>query len=95
MKQVMIQWGDVQPFLGCANVAPKSHEKLLNLLQSDGVNLLMELANTIEGNCPLTLSCFEVLFTVKASIKVKHWPNIRAVTSRLAAECQVPALEQQ
>ena len=107
-KQIMLQWGDVPDFLTSVDVAPKSREKLLHLYQNDGTNLMIELAVTIdagepfvkacyslEGDGPLALSCYEVLSTVKASIQVKHWANTRALAQKLAAERQLPGLEQQ
>ena len=79
-----------------------------HLCLKDATNLLMELAVTIdaggsfvkvcyslEGDGPLALSCSEVLYTVRALIQVKHWPNTRALARRFAEVCQIPALEQQ
>ena len=104
----MLQWGDVPDFLTHMDVAPRSHEKLQLLCQNDEMNLMVELAVTIdagepfvkvcytlEGDGPLALSCYEVLSTVKAAIQVKHWANIRAIAQKFAAERQLPALEQQ
>ena len=73
----MLLWGDVSGFLECADVAPKSCEKLNCLLESDLTNLLIELAVTIdageafvkacytlEGDGSLALTCYNVLSTV-------------------------------
>lgn len=107
-KQIMLQWGDVPDFLTQTDVAPRSREKLQLLCQNDEMNLMIELAVTIdagepfikacytlEGDGPLALSCYEVLSTVKAAIQVKHWANTRAIAQKFAAERQLPALEQQ
>ena len=79
----MLQWGDVPDFLANIDVAPRSHEKPQLLCQTDETNLMIELAVTIdagepfvkacytlEGDGPLALFYYEVLSTVKVSIKV-------------------------
>ena len=43
-KQVMDLWGDVPKFLSNPDIAPKSKEKLLLLLQMKANELLIELA---------------------------------------------------
>lgn len=107
-KQVMLHWGDVPGFLANLDVSPKSREKLKLLLKNEMVNLMIELAITIdagesfvkacytlEGDGPLALTCHEVLSTVRASIQVKHWANTRAIARKIAMDRQVSALEQQ
>ena len=104
----MTQWGDVPSFLAVCDFAPKSCQKLQDLLQTAGTELLIELAVTIdvgepfvkatyslEGDGPLAPACYEILSTVKASVQVKHWPNTKTIAHRLAQEFQSPPLEQQ
>ena len=77
-------WGDVVPFLSDnTDVAPKSREKLLQLVHKQSDKLLIELAvnydvsepiikatYTLEGDGPLALKCYEVLSGVKAVVQV-------------------------
>ena len=94
-------WGDVPKFLSNTNIAPKSKEKLLLLLQMKGKELLIELAVNVdvgevfvkttyclEGDGPLVLECYEKVMGVRISIQVHHWPNPVAV-ARIATS-QVP-----
>ena len=106
-QQIMTQWGDVPKFLAATDVAPKSCQKLKNLLQTAGTELLIEFAvivdvgepfvkatYSLEGDGPLAPACYETLSSVKASVQVKHWPNTKAIARRLAEEFQNPGLEQ-
>lgn len=99
-KQVVTLWGDVLPFLtNNADVAPKSQEKLLNLVRTQSDQFLIELAvdidagepfvkatSSLEGDGPLALNCYDILNEVKAAIQVHHWPNRTAVARRIANE---------
>ena len=96
-KQVMDLWGDVPKFLSNPDIAPKSKEKLLLLLQMKANELLIELAINVdvgevfvkatydlEGDGPLALECYEKVMGVQNSIQVRHWPNTLAVARRIA-----------
>jgi len=100
-RQVMDLWGDVPKFLSNADIAPKSREKVLHLLQTKGKVLLIELAVNIdvgevfvkatynlEGDGPLVLECYERVVGVRNSIQVRHWPNTAAVAKRIATPQQ-------
>ena len=43
----MFHWGDVPKFLADTDVAPKSVQKLQNLLQTNGIELIIELLAVI------------------------------------------------
>ena len=60
----------------------------------DGGEAFVKACYTLEGDGPLALTCYEVLFTVKASIQVQHWPNTHAVAHQLALQHKQQALEQ-
>ena len=99
-KQVLTMWGDVVPFLSeNRDVAPKSREKLLNLIHTQSEKLQIELAvnvdvgeafvkatYTLEGDGPLALNCYDILNGVKATIQVCHWPNTVAIAKRIASQ---------
>ena len=99
-KQVLELWGDVVPFLSNnKDVAPKSREKLLQLVDMRSDKLQIELAvnydvgepfvkatYTLEGDGPLALKCYEVLGGVKAAVQVRHWPNTTAVAKKIASQ---------
>ena len=96
-KQVLALWGDVLPFLSeNTDVAPKSREKLLNLIRTQSCKLLIELAvdvdagepfvkatYNLEGDGPLALECYDILNKVKAAVKVRHWPNTAAIAKKI------------
>lgn len=88
------------PFLSNnKDVAPKSREKLLQLVDMRSDKLQIELAvnydvgepfvkatYTLEGDGPLALKCYEVLGGVKAAVQVRHWPNTAAVAKKIASQ---------
>ena len=99
LKQVMLSFGDVAPFLRENELAPANRGKILAILddQQKCSRLQVELAIVIdvgehfvkaiyslEGDGPLVFSCFEVLSTVNASIHAAHTPNTQAVIQRLS-----------
>ena len=80
----------------------------LNLLQNNGMEILIELSVIVdagkpfvkacydlEGDEPLAPVCYEMLSSVRASMQVKHWPNTHPVAQKLASEFQNPTLEPQ
>ena len=88
------------PFLSNnRDVAPKSREKLLQLVDMQSDKLQIELAvnydvgepfvkvtYTLEGEGPLALKCYEVLGGFKAAVQVRHWPNTAAVAKKSASQ---------
>ncbi len=101
MKQLLIQFGDISPFLTSGeDFAAALKPKLLVVLGDPQQNRLLklELAATIdvgepfvkatyrlEGDDPLALECFEVITVLQASISNNHHPNVTAVARELSA----------
>ena len=97
-KQVLELWGDVATFLAeNRDIAPKSREKLLQLITMCSNELQVELAinvdagepfvkatYTVEGDGRLALKYYDILSEVKASIQVHHWPNTAAIALRIS-----------
>ena len=48
---------------------------------------------TIEGDGPLAFTCYEVLSTLAAGIRVQHFPNLEAVAREISGG--TPAIERQ
>ena len=99
MKQVMELFADVQPFLEQTNVSPATVEKLLTLLSDpqQKAHLMVELAVTIdagmpfvlatynlEGDGPLTLSCYEAISALNVAARQAYYPNLNAKASEIA-----------
>ena len=98
-RQVLELFGDIPRFVHSADgVAPKSKEKLQQILLTSPHDLLVELAATIdagepfikatyklEGDGPLALQCYEILSSVRAAVQVFHLPNTVAVAKRVAS----------
>ena len=94
----MIQFGDVLPFLNQGEIGePATLSKLIGI-QSKNVYLQIELAAVVdagknfvkatynlEGDGPLSLSCFQVIEELEASIHTSHNPNLDAVVRKLCA----------
>lgn len=95
----MIQVGDVPPFLNNEEIG-STISKLTAILsdQSKNVHLQIELAAVVdagknfvkatynlEGNGPLSLSCFQVIEELEASIHTSHNRNLDAVARKLCA----------
>ena len=101
-KQVMVQFGDVEPFLNSnPDLGPASHPKLLAILaDEDKVKCLkLELAAVIdwgevivkatynlEGDGPLSITAYEEVNTVAAAIRVAHTPNTEAVIRSISTQ---------
>ena len=109
MSQVMAFFGDVTPFLqGNPEMSPATNQKLLEILLTPTTKafLQVELAAVVdagesfvkatyilEGDGPLALTCFEVLSTLNAGIRVGHYPNVQAIAQELSGG--TPAVLQQ
>lgn len=99
-RQVLELWGDVLPFLSNnIDVAPKSREKLLQLVRMQSDKLQIELAvnfdvgepfvkatYTLEGDGPLALTCYGVVRGLKAAMQVQHRPNTAAIARKIATQ---------
>ena len=99
-KQLLELFGDIYTFLrACSDqsIAPKSLDKLLQLLLHSSKELMVELAVTVdagepfvkatyilEGDGQLAIECYEILSSVKAAVQVCHLPNTVAISKRLA-----------
>ena len=95
MKQIMTQFGDIEPFLkSSTDVGPSSRQKLLAILSNAEKlkHLKLELASVIdwgevfvkatynlEGDGPLAFTCYEEVQRVVAAIRGAHTPNTKAV----------------
>jgi len=104
-KQVMVQFGDVEPFLNSnPDLGPASRPKLLAILaDEDKVKCLkLELAAVIdwgevivkatynlEGDGPLSITAYEEVNTVAAAIRVAHTPNTEAVIRSISTQSSV------
>ena len=79
------------------DVAPKSREKLLQLVHMQPSTLQIELAGnydagepfgkatyTLEGDGPLALKCYKVIGGVKPAVQVHHRPNTAAIAKKVA-----------
>ena len=85
MKQLMVLFGDVQPFLEeDTSVSPGTRGKLLAILQNpqEKAHLMVELAVTIdagmsfvkatynlEGDGPLALTCYETISALSVAAR--------------------------
>ena len=99
MLQVCQYFGDVEAFLTeNSDVSPATRAKLLTFFSDPNkVCLHIQLAAIIdwgepfvkatyklEGDGPLVLQCYEVIDTVRATIKAANTPNILAVAEKLS-----------
>ena len=110
MKQVLVQFGDVEPFLdNHMDMAPSLTSKLRSLCQDvqKNVYLQLELAAvvdwgehfvkatyTLEGDGPLGLRVYEVINTIVASIHTAHCPNVQAIAKKLEGKVRSVSLAQ-
>ena len=99
MHQLMVQFGDVEPFLTNTDVGAATSSHLLNMLQNTQQcqMLRVELAVLIdaglhfvnatyrmEGDGPLILKAYEEIVTVRAALQSAHYPNVVAVAQQIA-----------
>ena len=99
-KQILLQFGDIMPFLqNNTDIGPSLRPKMLAMLSdSRTLGLLkMELATVVdvgecfvsgtyrlEGDGLLAITCFEEIERVKTSLAVGHYPNMAAIANTLA-----------
>ena len=104
-KQLMVQFGDIEPFLNRnADLGRSSHPKLLAILsdQEKLKRLKLELAAVIdwgevfvkatynlEGDGPLSFTAYEEVRTVAAAVRVAHTPNTEAVIRSMSSQLSV------
>ena len=104
MQQLMVSFGDVEPFLNSArsdDIAPATVAKLLSIIAAKKNILQIELAAVVdagkclvqatyklEGDGPLALECYEIIQTVLASIQTGHYPNLEAICRMLSGSDQ-------
>lgn len=99
MQQVMMHFGDVQPFLEATqDIAPRLNDHLTGLLTSeaDRKALMMELAAVVdagepfvkatynlEGDGVLVFHAYSTLQALSAAAAQRHYPNVAAQASAL------------
>lgn len=99
LNQLLLQFGDVEPFLRNNDVGPAIRPKLLEILpDTEKRNLLRtELAAVVdlgehfvkatyqlEGDGPLVLECYQVIATLNAVVRTAHYPNVNAIARDIA-----------
>ena len=105
MKQIITQFGDIEPFLkSSTDVGPSSRQKLLAILSNAEKlkHLKLELASVIdwgevfvkatynlEGDGPLAFTCYEEVQRVVAAIRGAHTPNTEAVIRDISTQNSV------
>ena len=111
VKQVMLYFGDVEPFLlENDDVGPALRPKLLALFAVPHTKsqLQIEMAATVdwgepfvkacyvlEGDGPLALQCYEVIESVKQSLRTENIPNVRALSEKLTKQPRSHPLHEQ
>ena len=98
LKQVMLYFGDVSPFLQENEIAPATRGKIITILGDPVKNVLLQVelavvvdvgehfvkaTYSMEGGGLLVFLCFEVLSAVNASIHASHLPNTQAIIRHL------------
>ena len=105
MKQMMVQFGEIEPFLNHnTDLGPSSRPRLLAILTNPEKlkHLKLELASVIdwgevfvkatynlEGDGPLALTCYEEVQRVVAAIRVAHTPNTEAIIRTISTQTSV------
>ena len=95
MSQLLVQFGDIEPFLTShEDLAPATRQKLLRILcdVTSVAKPKMELAVVVdvgepfvkatyalEGDGPLAFQCYEIVTAVQISITTAHYPNVNAI----------------
>ena len=101
LHQLLLQFGDVVPFLDAhADLSPAAQKKLLQILSNPQrlACLRIELAAVVdmgeyfvkaiyrlEGDDPLVFSYFEVITALTAALRTACYPNLKAVAKALAS----------
>ena len=96
MNQVLLQFGDIEPFLQRnEDVGASTQAKMLEILSNHPklIALKMELACVVdvgvyfvngtyrlEGHGVLVLNCYEEILKIRNAIRTGHYPNLQALT---------------
>lgn len=104
MHQVMLYFGDIEPFLSSSEeFAPTVRSKLLAFMSDPSKKALLqvELAAVIdwgehfvkacyslEGDGVLVLSCYEKINVILSAIEVNHTPTLSAVISQVCSAAE-------
>lgn len=105
MSQILVQFGDVKPFLEKnTDIGSSTRPKLLAFFEdSQKLNhLKIELAAVVdwgevfvkatynlEGDGPLALTCYETIQEVKSAIQVGNIPNVQAIAKSISPSSAV------
>ena len=100
-RQLMVQFGDVLPFLESQDeISSKSRLKLLDFQRDskkkaflqielaavvDVGELFVEATYNLEGDGPIVLQAYDQIQVLKAKIENPHYPNVDAVAKSVAA----------
>ena len=95
MNQLLVQFGDIEPFLTShEDLAPVTRQKLLQILcdVTSVAKLKIELAvivdvgeplikatYALEGDGPLAFQCYEIITAVQISSATTQYPNVNAI----------------
>ena len=95
MQQLLLQFGDVKPFLTQnSDIGPHTRPKLLSFFEDtqklhylkielaavvDWGEAFVKATYNVEGDGPLVFTCYEVIQAVVISIQVANIPNVQAV----------------
>ena len=101
MHQIMVQFGDVVPFLTNADLgSPATCSHLLEIVQNtqkyhllrvelaavvDAGETIVKATYRLEGDGPLVFQAYEEIATVRAAVRSAHYPNVLAVTRQIAS----------
>ena len=104
-KQLLLQFGDIKPFLNRnTDLGPSSRPRLLAILsdQEKLKHLKLELAAVIawgevfvkatynlEGDGPLSFTAYEEVRTVAEAVRIVHTPNTEAVIHSMSSQSSV------
>ena len=110
IKQVLVYFGDVEPFLiENEDVGPALRPKLLAFFSDPQTKskLQIEIATVdwgepfvkacyhLEGDGPLALECYETIDHISASVATENIPNVRAVSQQLTKQPPTHPLHEQ
>ena len=99
MRQIMLQFGDVEPFLSTQEVGDATRSKLLDIIHDSQkcVHLRIELAAAVdagepfvkatyrlEGDGPLSIQAYEEIVTLRAAVRNAYYPNVNAVLQQIS-----------
>ena len=102
MTQILVQFGDVKPFLqNNRDIGPSTRPKLLAFIEDsqklnhlkielaaivDQTEVFVKATYNLEGDSPLALTCFQ---EVKSSIQVENISNVQAIAKSVSPSAAV------